>query len=145
MEKWKLYALASAFFAGVTAVLAKAGLKTLSADLGLVVRTAIILLLVTINVVAWNGVAAPALAVRNAGSRALAMLALSALATALSWVCYYRAMKEGSVSFVALVDKGSILVTLVLSVFFLGEAFTWRLALGASLILAGLVVLLPAK
>jgi transporter family protein len=73
------------------------------------------------------------------------LLALSALTTTLSWVCYYRAMHEGTVSYVSLVDKGSILVTLVLSVLLLGEPFTWRMAVGATLIIGGLLVLAGGK
>lgn len=145
MEKWKLYAIASAFFAGITAILAKAGLKTLSADLALVVRTIFVLLFVAIPVLATSGLAGASLELRQAGMRAWGLLALSALATALSWVCYYRAVKEGAVSTVALIDKGSIVVTLVLAAFFFGEAFTWRMALGAALVVAGLLVLVPVK
>jgi len=145
MEKWKLYAVASAFFAGITAILAKAGLKTLPADLALVVRTIFVLLFVAIPVLATSGMTSASLELRQAGVRAWGLLALSALATALSWVCYYRAVKEGSVSTVALIDKGSIVVTLVLAAVFLGEAFTWRMALGAALVVSGLLVLVPVK
>ena len=85
------------------------------------------------------------IALKSAGGKSLSLLALSALTTTLSWVCYYRAMKDGTVSFVSLADKASILVTLVLSVMLLGEPFTWRLAGGAALIVAGLVVLAGGK
>jgi uncharacterized membrane protein len=81
----------------------------------------------------------------SAGWRPIGLLALSALTTTLSWVCYYRAMHEGTVSYVSLVDKGSILVTLVLSVLLLGEPFTWRMAVGATLIIGGLLVLAGGK
>jgi transporter family protein len=100
---------------------------------------------VILNLFIWSSGSASATALRNAGGKAIALLALSALTTTLSWVCYYRAMKDGTVSFVSLVDKGSILVTLVLSVIVLGEPFTWRLALGAALIVAGLLVLAGGK
>jgi transporter family protein len=145
MEKWKLYAFASAIFAGLTSVVAKAGLKTLSADLGLAVRTVFVCIFVLLNLFVWSGVGQNAAAMKSAGSRAIALLALSALTTTLSWICYYRAMKDGTVSFVSLVDKGSILVTLLLSVLLLGEPFTWRIALGAGLIVAGLLVLAGGK
>ncbi|HNA34241.1 MAG TPA: EamA family transporter, partial [Flavobacteriales bacterium] len=58
------------------------------------------------------------------------------------WLFYYRAMKEGNVSVVATIDKASIVITLLLSFWILKEPFTWRLAAGATLILAGLVVLI---
>ena len=145
MERWKLYAYAAALFAGITSVLAKAGLKNLSADTGLAIRTAFVFGFIMLQTWVWTGIGPAAAATRAAGGKTLALLALSALATAASWICYYRAMKEGSVSYVSLVDKGSILVTLVLSVLLLGEVFTWRMAAGGSLVLAGLVVLATGK
>ena len=145
MEPWKIYAFAAALFAGLTSVVAKAGLKNLSADLGLAVRTAFVCLFVLVNLFIWSSASENATALRAAGSRAMALLGLSALTTTLSWICYYRAMKEGTVTFVSLADKGSILVTLALSVILLGEPFTWRIALGASLIIAGLLVLAGGK
>jgi len=145
MEQWKIYAFAAALFAGLTSVVAKAGLKNLSADLGLAVRTVFVCAFVFVNLFIWSSAGASVTALRGAGSRAIWLLALSALTTTLSWVCYYRAMKDGTVSFVSLVDKGSILVTLVLSVTLLGEPFTWRIGLGAALVIAGLMVLAGAK
>lgn len=145
MERWKLYAFAAALFAGLTSVLAKSGLKTLSADLGLAVRTVFVFGFVLLNLWLWTGLSASAIAVRAAGGKSIALLALSALTTTLSWVCYYRAMKDGTVSYVSLVDKGSILVTLALSVLILGEPFAWRIAGGAALIITGLLVLAGGK
>lgn len=143
MEKWKIYAFVSAIFAGLTSVVAKAGLKTLSADLGLAVRSVFVCLFVIANLFLWgNASIAP---LRAASGKSIALLALSALTTTISWVCYYRAMKDGTVSFVSLVDKGSIIVTLALSVMLLGEPFTWRIAGGATLIIAGLLVLMGGK
>ncbi|MEO8351947.1 MAG: EamA family transporter [Chthoniobacteraceae bacterium] len=141
METWKIYAFAAALFAGLTSVVAKAGLKNLSADLGLAVRTAFVFAFVLANLLLWSSATPAATALRNAGGKAIAWLALSALTTTLSWICYYRAMKDGTVSFVSLVDKGSLIVTLVLSIMLLGEPFTWRVAMGAALILGGLLVL----
>jgi len=141
MERWKYYAFAAAFFAGLTSVVAKAGLNGLGADLGLAVRTVFVCGFVLLNLWLWTGASASAETLRNVSGRAIALLALSGLTTSLSWVCYYRAMKEGTVSYVALVDKGSILITLALSVLLLGEPFTWRIAGGAALIVSGLVVL----
>jgi transporter family protein len=145
MERWKIYAFAAALFAGLTSVVAKAGLKNLSADLGLAVRTMFVGAFVLANLFIWSSAGANATALRAAGGRTIALLALSALTTTLSWICYYRAMKEGTVTFVSLVDKGSILVTLALSVMLLGEPFTWRVAAGAVLIIAGLLVLAGGK
>ena len=142
MEPWKLYAFAAAFFAGLTSVLAKGGLKTLPADLGLAIRTSIVFCFILLNALLWHGWHDTLAAITHAGRRSLILLTLSGLTTSLSWVCYYRAMATGTVTFVALVDKGSILVTLLLATLFLGETFTWKIALGATLILSGLLVLI---
>lgn len=98
---------------------------------------------VVANLFLWGNASTASL--RSAGSKSIALLALSAFTTTVSWVCYYRAMKDGTVSFVSLVDKGSILVTLALSVMLLGEPFTWRIAGGAALIISGLLVLMGGK
>lgn len=145
MERWKLYAIAAAVFAGLTSVIAKAGLKNVSADVGLAVRTVFVFGFVMLNAWLWTGAGRTAAAMQSAGWRTIALLGLSGLTTTLSWICYYRAMKEGTVSWVSLVDKGSILITLALSVLLLGEAFTLRMAGGAGLILAGLLVLAGGK
>ena len=145
MERWKLYAFAAAVFAGLTSVVAKAGLKTLGADLGLAVRTLFVFSFVMLNTFLWTDTGKATAVLSAAGWRPIGLLALSALTTTLSWVCYYRAMHEGTVSYVSLVDKGSILVTLVLSVLLLGEPFTWRMAVGATLIIGGLLVLAGGK
>ena len=145
MEKWKLYAFAAAAFAGITSVVAKAGLKNLSADLGLAVRSGFVLAFVLLNLFLWSTPSSSGTALRSAGWKAVGFLAFSALTTTLSWICYYRAMKDGTVSFVSLVDKGSIVVTIMLSVVILGEAVTWRMALGTLLIVGGLVTLVGGK
>lgn len=145
MERWKLYAFASAFFAGLTSVVAKAGLKALGADLGLAVRTVFVFGFIMLNTLLWTGAGKAVVTLQQAGWRPVGLLAVSALTTTLSWICYYRAMHEGTVSYVSLVDKGSILVTLILSVLLLGEPFTWRIAGGAALIITGLLVLAGGK
>ena len=137
-ETWLLYALLSMLFAGLTAVLAKFGLQQINADLGLAVRTAVIFGFVGINTLlgkSWRDW--PALTQKQ-----LLFLVLSGLATTLSWICYYRAMKAGPVSYVAAIDKGSIVVTLLLSAWWLGEPLTPKVLLGGGLVLAGLLVLI---
>lgn len=145
MERWKLYAYAAAVFAGLTAVVAKAGLKTIGADLGLAVRTVFVFLFTMGAVLLFTDTSKAAANLHAAGWKSIALLALSALTTTLSWICYYRAMHEGTVSYVSLVDKGSILVTLALSVLLLGEPITWRLVGGAVLVTGGLLVLAGGK
>ena len=140
METWKIQAILAALFAGLTSVLAKSGMKNLGPDVSLALRTCVVFTLVMINMLVWTA-AKPAAAFRAAQPRDLALLALSGVTTSLSWIFYYRAMKTGTVSFVSLVDKGSIIVTLLLSVLVLREDFTRQTAIGASLILAGIVVM----
>jgi transporter family protein len=137
METWKLQALISAFFAGVTAVIAKFGLENISADLGVAIRTAVIFAFVTVNVFLWRNTAGFAqLTIRQFG-----FLALSGVTTSLSWIFYYRAVKDGQVSFVALIDKSSVLVSVLLAFLILREPITLRVLAGAGLVLAGLLVL----
>ena len=132
MERWKIYAFAAAFFAGLTSIVAKAGLKTVGADLGLAIRTVFVFAFIMLSTLMLTDAAKTATCLQSAGWKTIALLALSGLTTTLSWICYYRAMHEGTVSYVALVDKGSILVTLSLSILLLGEPFTWRLGVQES-------------
>lgn len=137
MPVWLIYALVSTVFAGLTAVLAKIGIQKLSSDLGLAIRTIAVLGFVLINLFLWGGHKE----LPQITSRSLIFLILSGLTTAVSWVCYYRAMQLGTVSWVAAIDKGSIVITILLSVWLLKEPLTPRLALGAGLIVAGMLVL----
>lgn len=140
MEPWKVQAILAALFAGLTSVLAKAGMKNLGPDLSLAVRTCLVFTIVSVNALIWTGLR-PLPALKAAAPRDLMLLALSGLTTSLSWIFYYRAMKTGTVTFVSLVDKGSIVVTLLLSWLVLREDFSRQTLLGAGLILAGIVVL----
>ena len=140
MDPWKIQAILAAVFAGLTAVLAKSGMKNLGPDVSLALRTCVIFTLVLVNAVIWTD-GRPLAAVRAATPRDLLLLALSGLTAALSWIFYFRAMQTGTVSCVALVDKGSIVITLVLSFWLLKEPFTPKIAIGGGLILAGLVTL----
>ncbi len=140
MEPWKIQALLAALFAGFTSVLAKAGMTTMTADVGLAVRTSMVFGFVIVNAFIWTA-GRPMAVVAQAQPRDIALLALSGLTTSLSWIFYYRAMKSGTVTFVALVDKGSIVVTLLLSFWLLKEPFSPRVAAGASLIIAGIITL----
>ncbi|HSI12093.1 MAG TPA: EamA family transporter [Chthoniobacter sp.] len=140
MEPWKIQAILAALFAGLTSILAKSGMKTLGPDVSLALRTSVVFVLVAANAFIWTS-GRPVAAMAAARPRDLMLLALSGLTTSLSWIFYYRAMKTGTVSFVALVDKGSIIVTLLLSFFLLHEPFTPKTACGAGLILLGIGVL----
>lgn len=124
-------------FAGLTSVIAKAGLKNVSGDTGLAIRTLFVFTFVWLNIFAFNSLKD----FSNLTKKDILLLGISGLTTSLSWIFYYKAIKAGSVSEVALIDKGSILITLSLSFIFLNESFTWRILLGALLIIAGILIL----
>jgi transporter family protein len=137
LAPWLWYALLSALFAALTAVLAKAGLKNINSDLATAVRTAIILF-ITWGIVFFRGTAnqLPGLTKNN-----WLFLSLSAVATGLSWLFYYKALQLGKVSEVSAIDKGSIVFTILLSFIFLKEPMTPKILLGAALIFTGMLVL----
>ena len=133
---WFLWALLSAFFAGLTAVLAKVGVQQIDSNMATAIRTVVILIF------AW----AVALATKNQsfsaiGKRTWIFLILSGFATGLSWLCYFRALQLGEASQVAPVDKLSVVVAIVLAAIFLHERMTWHHWVGGAFIFAGAVVL----
>lgn len=137
LNPWLLYALLSAVFAALTAVFAKAGLKDVNSDLATAIRT-VVILFITWGIVLFRGNASglPGLSRNN-----WVFLILSAIATGLSWLFYYRALQLGRVSQVAVIDKGSIVFTVLLSFLFLREPLTPRLLLAVGLIFGGMLVL----
>lgn len=134
---WFTWALLSAAFAALTAVFAKLGLQDVDADYATLVRTAMILGVLGMFVFAAGKWTNPA----TLAPRTWLFLALSALATGASWVCYFRALKVGNASQVAAVDKLSVLLVAVFAVLFLGERPGGREWLGIGLVCAGVVLL----
>jgi transporter family protein len=138
---WTAWALASALFAGVTAILAKVGVAGIDSNLATAIRTTVVL------VFTW----AIALATRKPGalagasSRTWTFLALSGLATGLSWLCYFRALQLGPASRVAPIDKLSVVFVIVFAAAFLGEKLTRATVFGGALIVAGALVLALEK
>ena len=124
-------------FAGLTSVIAKAGLKNVGSDTGLAVRTSFVFILIWLNIFIFNNVKD----FSNLTKRDIALLGVSGVTTTFSWVFYYKAIKIGNVSEVALIDKGSIAITLLLSFIFLNEPFTWKIAIGGLFIVGGLLIL----
>ena len=133
---WLAWALLSAFFAALTALLAKIGVAEINPNLATAIRTTVILVLTwtlayfTCNRTEW---AVPA--------RGWAFLLASGLATGLSWLCYFRALKLGEVSQVAPVDKLSVALAILLAVIFLGERIQWQQGIGATLIVVGVIIM----
>jgi transporter family protein len=124
-------------FAGFTSVIAKLGLSGISGDLGLAVRTCFVFVFVLMFAAAM----VPAAELASLNARNVAWLALSAVTTAGSWIFYYKAIKLGDVSTVALIDKGSVVIAVLLSFWVLHEAVTMPKLIGAMLIVAGLLVM----
>ena len=133
---WLVYALLSAFFAALTAIFAKLGLKNVNSDLATAIRT-VVILFITWGLVFFRGNSSLSGLSRNNWL----FLILSAIATGVSWIFYYRALQLGRVSEVSAIDKGSIVFTLLLSFLFLKEPMTPRILLGGLLIVAGMWVL----
>ena len=138
MQTWILYAILSMIFAGLTSVLAKYGLQNISADFGLGIRTTIIFVIIT----AINLVGAKYKEFSNLTGFQLTLLAASGITTTLSWIFYYRAMKDGLVSYVAAIDKASIIITLLLSFLLLKEPVTPKILIGGLFIFVGMLVLI---
>lgn len=138
MQTWVIYAIISMLFAGITSILAKYGLQNITADFGLGVRTTIIFLIISI----LNIVGHRYKEFNNLTNMQLFLLLASGVASALSWIFYYRAIKDGPVSYVASIDKASILITLLFSFFLLKEPMTPKVILGGCLIFAGTMVLI---
>ena len=129
---WVIFALLSAFFAGITAVLSKVGIKNVNSDLGTAIRTIVVFVfawLMVFVVDAWDGIT-------SITSKTLIFLVLSGLATGASWLCYFKALKLGDVNKVAPIDKSSTVLTMILAFVFLGEEVT--ILKGICIILIGL-------
>ncbi|MDR0882298.1 MAG: EamA family transporter [Candidatus Adiutrix sp.] len=135
---WLFYAVLSAVFASLTAILAKVGLEGIDSTLATAIRTGVVLLLSWLMVFLVGGQRDLPLLTKNN----LIFLGLSGLATGFSWLCYYRALQIGRVSQVAPVDKLSVILTIALSVIFLHEPLTAKTIIGAGLLAAGLLVLI---
>ena len=133
---WLIWALLSALFAGLTAVLAKVGVQGIDSNLATAIRTVVII------VFAWSvAFFTNQQPIRDIGTRTWLFLGLSGLATGLSWLCYFRALQLGPASRVAPIDKLSVVVAIVLAAVFLHERLTWHQWVGGTLILAGALVL----
>ena len=134
---WKYFALLSAFFAAVTALLAKVGVSGIDSNLATAIRTTVVLIL------AWGIVFASGVTGQFAAltGKNLLFLSLSGLATGLSWLCYFKALDLGEVSKVAPIDKLSVVITLVLAFVFLREQFTVKSLIGCVLITIGTLVM----
>jgi bacterial/archaeal transporter family protein len=129
-----MWALLSALFAGLTALLAKKGVEGVPSNLALAARVLVIFFFVMGLAIATKQTGARELTARN-----WAFLALSGIATGASWLCYFRAIQEGPISKVAPIDKLSFVIAAFLGILFLREKLTANLAIGMALIVSGVL------
>lgn len=134
---WFVWALASAAFAALTAIFAKVGLHGVDSDLATLIRTVIILGVLSVFVLATGKWTNPL----GLAGRTWLFLALSAVATGASWVCYFRALQMGDASKVAPVDKFSLVLVAVFAFAFLGERPSLREWAGIAMVGAGVLTL----
>jgi transporter family protein len=135
---WWIYALLSALFASLTAILAKIGVKDVDSDLATAIRT-VVILFITWGIVFFKG---SFHSFNSLTKHNLIFLGLSGIATGLSWLFYFKALQIGKVSQVAPVDKLSVALTIILSVVFLHESLTIKTAIGAVLITGGVLLVI---
>lgn len=134
---WFAFALGSAVFAALTAILAKVGIEGVDSNLATSIRTLVVL------VMAWAIVLVTGVqgGLASISAKSWVFLVLSGLATGASWLCYYRALQLGQASLVVPIDKLSLVITLVLAVVLLREQLTARGVVGAVLVTVGTIVM----
>lgn len=130
---WTIYAIGSAVFASLVAIFGKIGLKGVDSTLATTIR-AVVMALILIMISSYLHKFSE---VNSIGGRTFVFIILSGLAGALSWLCYFIAIKYGPVGGVVALDRLSVVFALILAAIFLGEAFTLKTALGGALIFAG--------
>lgn len=138
MEMWIFFAVGSAFFAGVTAILAKCGIRTTDSNVATAIRTIVVLVFAWVMV--W--ITGSQSQLPGLDGMTVLFLILSGLATGASWLCYYRALQDGPASVVVPIDKLSILVTIAFSYLVFHERLTKKSGWGLALIVAGTLAML---
>ncbi len=133
LVSWQFWAILSAVFAAMTAILAKLGVENLNPDFATFIRTIVILLVLAGILLATGKFQSLA----GVSGKSLLFLVLSGIATGASWICYFRALKLGNASQVAPIDKMSVVIVAILGVLFLGEHLTMRNWAGIAMIAVG--------
>lgn len=135
------YAIGSSFFAGITAILAKCGIKKTDADVATAIRTVVVLLFSWIMV--W--LTGTGSSITELSNRTLLFLILSGLATGASWLCYFHALQKGDINKVVPIDKSSTILTILLALTFLGEGLSMKKAGAVLLIAIGTMLMIVKK
>jgi transporter family protein len=135
-SSWQLWAVASAVFAALTAIFAKVGVENVNSDLATLIRTIVVLCVLTLIVVATGQLQNPA----QISNRTYLFLLLSGLGTGASWLCYFRALKLGNAAQVAPIDKLSVVLVAIFGVALLGERLSALNWLGVALVATGAIL-----
>ncbi len=135
-QPWLLWALGSAIFAALTAILAKVGVEGIDSDLATFIRTIVVSALLGLLLLATGKLHSPG----TIAPRTFLFLSLSGMATGASWLCYFRALQLGDAARVAPVDKLSVILVTIFAVIFLGERLTPWNWVGVCLIAAGVIL-----
>jgi hypothetical protein len=135
---WKIYALLSTFFAALTAIFAKVGVRDINSDLATAIRTTVILMLTWGIVIFGSHINE----MKDVSRSTWFFLIISGLSTGLSWLFYFKAIQLGNVSRVAPIDKLSVVITMLLAFLFLHEQPSFKVILGALLIAAGSIFMI---
>ena len=138
---WVLFAFLSAFFAGMTSILAKCGIKKTDSNVATFIRTLVVLPLSLLMALIVN----PNFSLGAVSSKTLVFLVLSGLSTGASWLCYFRALSKGDINKVVPIDKSSTILTIILAVIFLGEKVTVYKTLGVVFIAIGTLLMIEKK
>ena len=138
---WVLFAFLSAFFAGMTSILAKCGIKKTDSNVATFIRTLVVLPLSLLMALIVN----PNFSLGAVSSKTLVFLVLSGLSTGASWLCYFRALSKGDINKVVPIDKSSTVLTIILAVVFLGERVTVYKTLGVVFIAIGTLLMIEKK
>lgn len=137
---WMFYAMGSAFFAGITSILAKCGIRKTDSDVATAIRTIVVLIFSWLMVLitgTWTKII-------GIDGKTLLFLVLSGLATGASWLCYFHALQKGDINKVVPIDKSSTVLTILLALIFLHEGLTWGKAVSILLIGAGTLLMVSS-
>lgn len=138
---WIFFAIGSSFFAGITSILAKCGIKKTDSDVATAIRTIVVLLFSWFMVLitgTWSGI-------MLVDGKTLLFLLLSGFATGASWLCYFHALQKGDINKVVPIDKSSTVLTILLALIFLKEGLTWAKAISVILIGVGTMLMITVK
>ena len=136
-RKWLPYAVGSAVFASLQAILGKIGINGVESNLGTAIRTCVVLIMAWVMV----GVTGKAGEIKKLEKKELLFICLSGIATGISWLCYYKAMKDGPVSAVVSIDRLSILITIAFSSVAFHEKISGKSALGVAALVIGTLLM----